>query len=59
MKLAKQGGYFSYVAGTAAVMLRRCTFSGGLVIHNTSTTLPAQKVLLLAKVTYFIPWDRV
>ena len=44
MKLAKQGGYFSYVAGTAAVMLRRCTFSGGLVIHNTSTTLPAQKV---------------
>ena len=42
--VASEGVYFSYVAGAAAVMLRRTFMSGGLVIDNHRTTLPTQKV---------------
>ena len=43
-EVASEGGYFAYVAGTAAMMLRLSPVSGGLVIDNYRTTLPTQKV---------------
>lgn len=45
LREARAGGFFSYAAGTAYRLLLAHRLSGGLRLHNHTTTLPLAKGL--------------